>query len=95
MGEWLADLKDSDKVAIAILLLGVAVTFASTLGVIAVIFHSAHIDVAETTRAISVIKDFFGVGTGLIGAALLALKLQPKNGSAASPPDAKPPVKWP
>jgi hypothetical protein len=96
MSKWLDDLKDSDKVALMILFVGVAITGAATLGCIAVFFHAGKLPEQEVARAVSTIKDFFGVGTSLIGAALLALKLQPKN--SPPPPEApqqKAPVKWP
>jgi len=85
MGKWLVDLKDSDKVALAILFLGVFITFIATATYLVVIFHDAHIQEADVDRSVSVIKDFFEVGTGLIGAALLALKLQPKNAPPETP----------
>lgn len=81
---WLRDLKDSDKVALAILMLGVAITATATGAHLFVVFHG-HIQEADMDRILSVIKDFFGVGTGLIGASLLALKLQPKNGGGTPP----------
>lgn len=77
MNKWLVDLKDSDKVALAILLLGVGITAAATVGFLLVVFHGGVAE-AGMDQAESVIKDFFEVGTGLIGASLLALKLQPK-----------------
>src|ERR1700685_2698304 len=77
MSKWLEDLKDSDKVALAILFLGVLITFVATGGYLLVIFKSGLIE-ADMDRAVTIVKDFFGVGTGLIGASLLALKLQPK-----------------
>lgn len=98
MGKWLTDLKDSDKVAIAILLLGVLITATATGSYIFVVLHDVHIQEADVDRVVGVIKDFFEVGTGLIGAALLALKLQPKSGQSEPTTPTTPqkgPVKWP
>ena len=102
----MADLKDSDKVALAILMLGVLITAAATGTYLLVVFHQG-ISEADMDRSVTVIKDFFEVGTGLIGAALLALKLQPKappsdvvkteTTVSTTPPTTdppKPPVKW-
>jgi hypothetical protein len=77
---WLADLKDSDKVALAILLLGVLITTGATGAHLWLTVHVHGIAEPDMDRSVSAIKDFFEVGTGLIGASLLALKLQPKNG---------------
>jgi hypothetical protein len=77
---WLADLKDSDKVALAILLLGVLITTCATGAHLWLTVHVHGIAEPDMDRSVSAIKDFFEVGTGLIGASLLALKLQPKNG---------------
>jgi hypothetical protein len=77
MATWLKEVRDADKIALAILLLGVLITATATGAYLGVLFHHG-LQEAEIDRADSVIKDFFEVGTGLIGAALLALKLQPK-----------------
>jgi hypothetical protein len=77
---WLSDLKDSDKVALAILLLGVLITTCATGAHLWLTVHVHGIAEPDMDRSVSAIKDFFEVGTGLIGASLLALKLQPKNG---------------
>ena len=78
---WLVDLKDSDKVALAILLLGVLITFVATGAHLWLTVHVHGVAEPDIDRSVSAIKDFFEVGTGLIGASLLALKLQPKNGA--------------
>ena len=92
MGKWLVDLKDSDKVALASLFTGVAITGIATLGCLLVFFHASKLPEPDVVRAISAIKDFFAVGSSLIGAALLALKLQPKNGQASQEPPSAPPT---
>jgi|SRR5277367_1941491 len=99
MSKWLVDLKDSDKVALAILLLGVSICGSSSVSYLAVIIW-AHLQETDLDRAVTIIKDFFEVGTTLIGAAMLALKLSPKEPPAeivktetrvSSPPPLEPP----
>jgi len=87
---FLKDIKDADKVAILILLLGVLITASSTGAYLGIVYHSGSIYEAVEDKALAGIKDFFEVGTGLIGAALLALKLQPKNPNGTPPEPPKP-----
>lgn len=88
---WLTDIKDSDKVALLILLLGVLVCMACTVCYLVVVYHSGTLYEAVEDRALTGIKDFFAVGTSLIAGALLALKLQSKNDAPLPPPKDEPP----
>ena len=88
---WLTDIKDSDKVALLILLLGVGVCMACTVCYMIVVYHSGTLYEAVEDRALAGIKDFFAVGTSLIAGALLALKLQSKSENQLPPPKDEPP----
>lgn len=86
--KFLDDIKDADRVALLILLLGVMVCFACTACYLIVVYHSGTLYEAVEDRALAGIKDFFAVGESLIAGALLALKLQPKgNGNPPLPPE--------
>ena len=85
--KFLDDIKDSDKVALLILIVGVGICLACTVCYLIVVYHSGTLYEAVEDRALGGIKDFFAVGTGLISGALLAIKLQPKGDSAQLPPE--------
>lgn len=85
--KFLDDIKDADKVALLILVLGVVICFACTVCYLVVVYHSGTLYEAVEDRALAGIKDFFAVGTSLITASLLAIKLQPKGDSPQLPPE--------
>ena len=85
MPSWFKDIKESDRVALVLLYTGIIITFLSTVGYVELLFHAAGISEAIEDKALAGVKDFFAVGTSLIAAATLALKLQNKNGD--KPPE--------
>lgn len=89
MSGWLKDIKDSDKVALLILYSGITICFFATLAYLGVVFHPS-VTEAASDRAMDAIKDFFGVGGGLVTGATLALKLQPRQNGTPPPPEIKP-----
>jgi hypothetical protein len=78
----LKDIKDSDKVALLILFVGIFVTGTACFTGVKIIFSGATEGMVD--RALSTVKDFFAVGSGLITAAVFALRLQPKPTSGTS-----------
>lgn len=87
MANWLKDVKDADKVGLLLLYTGILCCFIATSGYLLVIFHAG---LSETTvdRALSGVKDFFGVGLSLVTAAMGVLRFQSKGNGA---PPAEPP----
>lgn len=77
---WLKDVKDSDKVGLMILYTGLFVTALATGCYLLVVFHHG-LDETVMDRAMSAIKDFFGIGLSLVTAAMGVLRFQSKNGN--------------
>lgn len=79
IGGWLKDVKDADKVGLLLLYTGIAVAFVATLAYLYIVYHSAALYEAVEDRALSGVKDFFGIGVSLITAAMTVLRFQSKN----------------
>lgn len=78
MGGFLRDVKDADKVGLLILYTGLLVCFVATCGYLAIVFHP-NMQEQIMDRAMSSVKDFFGIGGTLITAAMAVLRFQSKD----------------
>lgn len=81
IGSWFKDVKDADKVGLLLLYTGISVSFVATLAYLYIVYHSATLYEAVEDRALSGVKDFFGIGLSLITAAMGVLRFQSKSDS--------------
>jgi hypothetical protein len=88
--KFLHEIRGGDRVAIMLMFTGILIVTLATLSNIYVVFHAP--TESELDRILTSIKDYFAVGTGLIGAATIALKLQSKPPDGPPPPPPAPPT---
>ena len=81
MGKWLDEVKDSDRVALLLLFVGLGVMVLSTIFTIIIVFHIKEENVLD--RVLVAIAALSAQGGGLITASMGLLRLQSK------PPETK------